>query len=141
MELGRVTLLNCKYDIIYDKFVKPRNRIRDYNTKYSGIYEYNLIYCETRVEDVHKELAVIISHETILIGHAIENDLKALKIIHDKVIDTAIVFPHPKGFPYTLSLKQLANEILKINIQGFCYNLCQNQRAMTASRMLPHVYD
>ena len=33
-------------------------------------------------------------------GHGLENDLRHLKLIHDRVIDTSLVFPHFYGLPY-----------------------------------------
>jgi hypothetical protein len=34
------------------------------------------------------------------LGHGLENDLRALKILHSRVIDTSLVFPHFYGLPY-----------------------------------------
>ena len=31
-----------------------------------------------------------------MVGHSLENDLKALRVVHAKVLDTAVLFPHPK---------------------------------------------
>lgn len=39
-----------------------------------------------------------VSAETLLVGHALENDLRVLKMLHDRVLDTAIMYPHPKVF-------------------------------------------
>ena len=36
----------------------------------------------------------------LFIGHGLENDLRALKILHSRVIDTSLVFPHFYGLPY-----------------------------------------
>jgi hypothetical protein len=30
------------------------------------------------------------------VGHALENDLAALRVLHSSCIDTAALFPHPK---------------------------------------------
>ena len=34
--------------------------------------------------------------EALLVGHALQNDLVALKICHRNCVDTAFLFPHPK---------------------------------------------
>ena len=39
-----------------------------------------------------------VSAETLLVGHALENDLRVLKMLHGRVLDTAIMYPHPKVF-------------------------------------------
>ena len=43
--------------------------------------------------------------------------MKALKICHKKCIDSSILFPHPRGFPFRLKLKELAENHLNIVIQ------------------------
>lgn len=43
-----------------------------------------------------------------IVGHSIDNDLKSLRIIHTRIIDTSLVFPHPSGLPRRYSLRQLA---------------------------------
>ena len=46
-----------------------------------------------------------VSTETIVVGHSLENDLIAMEIFHDRVIDTTMIYPHPAGFPRRTSLK------------------------------------
>jgi len=41
----------------------------------------------------------------VLVGHSIDSDLRALQIVHSRVIDTAALYPHPRGAPFKLSLK------------------------------------
>jgi RNA exonuclease 1 len=43
--------------------------------------------------------------------------LRALQILHSKVIDTAVLFPHYFGFPFRRSLKSLVAAYLQRNIQ------------------------
>lgn len=50
-------------------------------------------------------------------GHSLENDLQALKLMHTRVIDTCVLFPHPRGPPYRSSLRHLAQKYLKAKIQ------------------------
>lgn len=50
--------------------------------------------------------------DTILIGHSLENDLNALRIVHDKVIDTSVLFMNDTG--KKLPLKSLASYYLKV---------------------------
>ncbi|KAL9108485.1 MAG: hypothetical protein Q9227_006700 [Pyrenula ochraceoflavens] len=59
----------------------------------------------------------LLSPETPLIGHAIENDLNAMRIIHPFVVDTVLLFPHPKGLPIRYKLKMLAAKYLQRDIQ------------------------
>ena len=61
---------------------------------------------------------MMFSAETILIGHSLESDLKALKLLHATVVDTSVVFPHKMGPPYKRALRMLAAELLLRIIQN-----------------------
>jgi len=55
--------------------------------------------------------------ETILVGHSLENDLLALKISHDLIIDTAVLYRHPRGTSHKKALRFLAKKFLAREIQ------------------------
>jgi len=57
-------------------------------------------------------LETIMCEGTILVGHSLENDLRAMKMVHDKVIDSAILFSTKSGSKF--KLKSLADKILKV---------------------------
>ena len=71
----------------------------------------------TTLADVHNVLRKIISPNTILVGHGVDNDLRALQMIHRKIIDTAALYPHTRGAPYKLSLKRIALDYLRRAVQ------------------------
>ncbi|KAK5124675.1 hypothetical protein LTR85_001388 [Meristemomyces frigidus] len=54
---------------------------------------------------------------TPLIGHAIENDLNATRLCYPTVIDTVIIFPHPRGLPLRYGLRMLSAKHLSRQIQ------------------------
>lgn len=56
---------------------------------------------------IRKALDSLLSTDTILLGHALDNDLKTLRIVHHRCVDTALIFPHRAGPPYRRSLKDL----------------------------------
>lgn len=58
----------------------------------------------------------LVYKETILVGHSLENDLLALKISHDLVIDTAVLYKHPRGSHKT-ALRVLTRRFLSREIQ------------------------
>jgi len=58
-----------------------------------------------------------LSPKTPLIGHGLENDMNAIRMIHPTIIDTALLFPHPSGLPYRLGLKALMLRHLNKHIQ------------------------
>jgi RNA exonuclease 1 len=56
--------------------------------------------------------------ETILVGHSLENDLMALRISHDLVIDTAVLYKYNLGPRCKIALRVLANKYLSREIQN-----------------------
>ncbi|XP_043103740.1 RNA exonuclease 1 homolog [Puntigrus tetrazona] len=117
LELTRVTVINSDLKVIYDTFVKPGSRVVDYNTRFSGVTQDDLENTTITLRDVQAVLLSMFSAESILIGHSLESDLFALKLIHSMVVDTAIVFPHRLGLPYKRALRNLMADYLKRIIQ------------------------
>jgi RNA exonuclease 1 len=66
---------------------------------------------------IQEEFLQLVYKETILVGHSLENDLLALKICHDLVIDTAVLYKHPRGRSYKTALRVLARRFLCKEIQ------------------------
>src|SRR5713226_8340655 len=54
---------------------------------------------------------------TILLGHSLESDLRALQLLHPWCIDTALIFHHPRGRPLKPGLAWLARKWLGRTIQ------------------------
>ncbi|XP_041706479.1 RNA exonuclease 4 [Coregonus clupeaformis] len=116
--VARVSLVNQFGKCIYDKHVKPTEKVTDYRTAVSGIRPDNIKNGEN-VKTVQKEVAEILQGRT-LVGHAIHNDLKILLLDHPKkrIRDTQKYKPFKKivksGRP---SLKLLCREILNVKVQ------------------------
>ncbi|KIW23187.1 uncharacterized protein PV07_11407 [Cladophialophora immunda] len=115
--LARISILDWVGRTVVDRYVKPSLAIKNYFTEFSGITKKILENVTTTLEDVQKELLDILRQDTILLGHSLESDLNALKMTHPFVVDTSIIYPHPRGLPLRSSLKFLANRYLKREIQ------------------------
>jgi len=117
-ELTRVTVVDFTGEVCYESLVKPEHPIIDYNTRFSGITESDLENVNTNIYQVQAVLLMKFKAKDILIGHSLESDLKALKILHGTVVDTSVVFPHRMGPPFKRALRFLAAEHLKRIIQN-----------------------
>jgi len=118
LELTKVTVVGIDGRLVYESLVTPENEIIDYNTRFSGITERELNRGTTKtIKEVQNDLNGFINADSILIGHGLENDLRALNLIHTHIIDTSLVFPHFYGLPYRRSLRSLTNSYLKRDIQ------------------------
>lgn len=116
--LARISLISYPDgNVLIDEYVKPRLPITNYFTQYSGITPAILENVTTTLEDIQQRLLEVLDSSTILLGHSLDSDLNALKLAHPFVIDTSIIYPHPRGLPLRSSLKFLANKYLRREIQ------------------------
>ncbi|KAK8188929.1 putative RNA exonuclease Rex3 [Phyllosticta capitalensis] len=129
---------------LIDVLVRPLGTVLDLNTRYSGVTpdqffnapEYDPsdpassnprasattkeATCLRIVSNPEAARALLLSHlspETPLLGHALENDLNVMRLVHPTIIDTVMLYPHVKGLPIRHSLKTLAKSQLGIEIQ------------------------
>ena len=58
------------------------------------------------LESVRRTLNRLIGADTILIGHALDNDLRAPHLVHRQVVDSAAL-PYPWGPPHRRALRDL----------------------------------
>lgn len=145
MELIRLTALSWPTNqILLDILVRPIGEVLDLNTRFSGVTPHlftsapdfghvpppryndtartneNPSYLLQKVASPKAARSLLFDHlnpDTPLIGHAIENDLTACRIIHPFVIDTVLLYPHPKGMPMRYKLRDLASMYLGRKIQ------------------------
>lgn len=128
--LARVSLVNQFGKCIYDKYVKPTEKVTDYRTAVSGIRPEHIRDGQD-VKTVQREVAAILQGR-IVVGHAIHNDLKILLLDHPKkkIRDTQKYKPFKKavksGRP---SLKLLCREILNVKVQQGEHSSVQDAQA------------
>ncbi|XP_062903705.1 RNA exonuclease 1 homolog isoform X1 [Mobula hypostoma] len=112
-ELARVSVINADLEVVYDELVKPKNEVIDYNTKFSGVSQEDLMNAKTTLGDVQRTLLRILSADAILIGYSLDKDLLALKLIHNVVIDIMFIFPYHLSLPQKHPLKNSVTECLQ----------------------------
>ena len=116
-ELARISLVRWDGEVVLDEFVKPERPVIDYLTRFSGITEEILKPVTTTLADIQEKLLFIITPRTVLVGHSLNSDLNALKLTHPFIVDTSIIYPHPRGPPLKCSLKWLTQKYLSKEIQ------------------------
>lgn len=128
--LARVSIVNQHGKVLYDKFVKPTEEVVDYRTAVSGIRPRDLVNAYD-FSVVQKEVADLIEGH-ILVGHALQNDLRTLYLSHphSHIRDTSKY----RGFKSlfggrTPSLKKLVDKLLGIQIQQGEHNSIQDAQA------------
>jgi len=133
MELIRLTAVSWpEGKALLDVLVRPLGPVLDLNSRYSGVYPKDFLNAkpynereascgELRIVDSPQEarklLFKLLSPNTPLIGHAIENDLNTTRIVHPTIVDTVLLYPHPTGLPRRRALKALTKQILARDIQ------------------------
>ncbi|THH19866.1 hypothetical protein EW146_g1402 [Bondarzewia mesenterica] len=108
--VARVSVVDGNGKMVFDEIVKMDDGVEvvDFNTRFSGLTaEHYAEHARLQLADVRHSLDTLLNQDTILLGHGLENDLRTLRIVHHRCVDTAILFPHPRGFPFRRALRDL----------------------------------
>ncbi|KAF1779484.1 Exonuclease, RNase T/DNA polymerase III [Phytophthora cactorum] len=135
VELTRLTLVDASQKVLLDEYVRPKNPIVDYCTQYSGITCEIMEATTMRLADIQDKFLALVPAEAILVGHSIENDLQALRVLHRRVIDTVCMYPHPKGPPFRSALRFLTSQYLNRAIQTGTDGHCSVEDAVATLQL------
>ncbi|KAM7209610.1 hypothetical protein V8F20_000013 [Naviculisporaceae sp. PSN 640] len=115
--LTRISLVSWDGEVVMDELVKPDKPIINYVTQFSGITKEMIDPVKTTIRDIQARLLDLLTPRTILVGHSLDSDLKAMQLAHPFIVDTSIMYPHPRGPPLKSSLKWLAQKYLNREVQ------------------------
>ncbi|KAL4791335.1 ribonuclease H-like domain-containing protein [Aspergillus venezuelensis] len=116
-------------EVLLDILVHPKESITDFRPRYSGITEMSYYAYAAQglllpsPAEVRERLFEFIDTDTIIIGHALHNDLSKLGITHSRIIDTQILtfIAVQERFERELkrrwSLRDLSKTFLGLSIQ------------------------
>ncbi|KAF5752874.1 hypothetical protein HS088_TW01G00792 [Tripterygium wilfordii] len=115
-----------------NKLVNPNKAVADYRTEITGITAEDLDGVSCSLADIQKSLKKLLSHGIILVGHSLNNDLKALKLDHARVVDTSYIFKYSDGPIFKRpSLHNLCKSVLgyELRKEGAPHNCLDDARA------------
>lgn len=116
--LARVSIVNFYGVTIMDEFVKPKERVTDWRTWVSGVSPRDM-HKAISFEEAQQKVSDLLKHK-ILVGHAVQNDLKVLGLSHPRAMtrDTSRFSEFRKlSKTKAPALLKLSSEYLKYQIQ------------------------
>lgn len=112
-----VSVVDERGKVLLKTLVKPPGVVVDYKTDVTGLSAKDFTGVTTTLADVQRELVSIVTAETILVGHGLVHDLRALKFHHAPVIDTAMLFEYENLPRSTPGLADLCKRLLGVEMR------------------------
>jgi RNA exonuclease 1 len=126
MEVVRVSIVDWNGKTVLDTLVQTQYPVICFNTRFSGV---SSVSDGVTFEELHDRLGEIANSDTILLGHSLSSDLRALRLDHRRVIDTVQLYPHQRGHPFKNSLRYLTEKYLGRFIQTGEHNSIEDALA------------
>ncbi|KNH07596.1 ribonuclease H70 [Perkinsela sp. CCAP 1560/4] len=118
-EVARISVVDVpSRNVLYDTYVLPKGRVITYLTKYSGITRKTLRDVDTTLKEARSFLLEnIFFEDTIVVGHAVHNDLGRLSIAPGHIADISLLYP-----------KHILSELGEAGTRGLLHNLPHHRK-------------
>lgn len=110
-EVIKISIVDHNRRVVYDKYVKPRYAVWSYNTELHSVTKAQVDQHGVPLQEVLNYLERNFYSNTIIVGHSLEHDFRALGLQHAYVVDVSLLYKRPNGQKY--SLQELVNTYLK----------------------------
>jgi RNA exonuclease 1 len=111
--LCRISIVDAvTKEVLLDSLCKPAWPVSNHRSWVNGITEEHLENVQFTVRHAQAFLMALCSEETVIVGHAVHNDLAAVRMEHYCVVDSALLFKATDSETATVSLKDSAKSIL-----------------------------
>lgn len=109
--------------VLLNHYVSPTRKIANWGTRIHGITRGDVESATARGEALRgwkgarDAVWKLIDENTILVGHALQNDLDILRMLHSRVVDSAVLAREAVGENRQWGLALLCHELLKIDFR------------------------
>ncbi|XHF99336.1 hypothetical protein AWENTII_002842 [Aspergillus wentii] len=128
---------------IINKYVMPDGKVTNWRSWVSGVDENTLKNTPKHEildgwESARAELWKCMDGDTILVGHALNYDLDALRMVHHSIVDSAILAQKAisPGCKKSVGLKNLCHSLLGKNIQATKFGHSSLEDALAAREVV-----
>ena len=134
--LCRVSVVNAENpeEVLLDTLVKPSWPVTDYRSRINGVTKEHLDPVEFTLRHAQAFLMALCSDETVIIGHAVDNDLAALQMEHHCVVDTSLLY-HSKDSPTApVSLRDIVSSVFKVEMPAVHDSVNDARKSLECAR-------
>lgn len=129
-EVYKISVVDHKGRVVYDKSVRPRYQPFGQSTAAGTV----------SLTDVHNFFKSNFNSSTIIVGHSLESDFRALNIEHENVVDVSIVYPR-KANGEKYSLKDLVKIYLGKDVQTRSSHDSAEDAKAALDLMIHHIHN
>lgn len=116
--LCRLSVVNADNpdEVLLDTLVKPSWPVTDYRTRINGVTKEHLDSVEFTLRHAQAFMMALCSEETVIVGHAVHNDLAAMNMEHEVVADSSFLFRAKDSSHATVSLKDTVRAVFNTDM-------------------------